>query len=864
MQHTTDPVEQDTSGPPKRTWPGRLLPLVALLERVPWRIVGAVVGLLLFATALVVLQRVLRDVRYDDVRNALQSVGMKQLLYSLLATCFSYVALTGYDLFGLRHIGRKEVPYRTAALSAFTGYALSYTIGFQVFVAAAVRYRTYAEVGLSAVEVAGLTLVSGLTFWLGIGLVLGLGLSIKADDLAFLDTFGPSLNRFVGIALLLGIAIYLGWLFGKHRTVNTFGLRLPLPGFLSTLAQLGIGVADIIGASTALYVLLPETPGLTYTVFVAIFIVALCLGMASHAPGGAGVIEATMLLALPSVGPDRLIAALLIWRIVYYLLPFTLALLLLAALEFTRRRGLLARTGIAVAATLRPVAPVVIGVAVFVAGAAALILNLLPPGAARIRLVQAYLPLPVYETADVALSIVGISLMILSRAFLRRLAKAYRITRILLVAGIVAALLEALAWEIALIFAVALWLLHVNRRAFFRQDKLSAAPLTAPWVGAVVTVLLGSIWLGALIHTPAGSPWTHLWHFDWGDESARFYRAALATMVAGLVLLLVAMIRPRLERTFPTEVVAIVADSPRAVVSRALDGGHSFLLSSARDAFILYDVSGRSWIALGDPVGAWSRSSELSWSFRDLADRNGGWPVFFDADPTRVQTFLDLGLAPLNYGDAASIVLSSYEPTLRAEVESGLSTRIVTPGRLPAMTAKLRAIDPTWPSYVGTFTLVVASRDGEPVAFGRLLRGARRAEMALDAVRLADGEGPETLRALLEAAIAQAKREGYERFDLGTAPQAPHAEQPNAPSLGRDTLGLFRYGEIFEEPADLRAFKQAFDPAWTPRFLACPGGLALPQILLDVAAVCAERPYRSDSPRFGPNFAGFRPAKETL
>lgn len=866
MGKTTEPGDDDgAAAPAVPAWPGRLAPFIAFLERVPWRIVGAVVGLLLFGSALVILQKVLREVRYNDVRDAVQSVGMRQILFSLGATAFSYVALTGYDLFGLRHIGRREVPYRTAALSAFTGYALSYTIGFQVFVAAAVRYRTYAEAGLSAVEVAGLTLVSGLTFWLGIIFVLGLGLSIKGNELAFLDMIGPSLNRTVGIVCLLGIGIYLGWLFGRHRTVNALGLRLPLPGFTSTLAQLGIGVADIMGASAALYVLLPAAPDLTFAVFSAIFIVALCLGMASHAPGGAGVIEATLLLALPEIGADRLIAALLLWRLIYYLLPFTLAILLLAVLEFRRRRGLLARTGIAVAATLRPIAPVVAGIATFAAGAAALMLNMVPAGPVRLRLVQQVLPLPIFEAANILIGIVGISLMILSRAFLRRIARAYRITRILLLVGIAASLANAIDWPTALVFAVVLWLLRVNRRAFFRRDRLSTAPLTAPWVAGIVTVLLASIWLGALIHAPEGWPPDRIRQFVWEDQTARFHRGALGAVIVGAVLLLAAMLRPRRERTFPTEVVAMIADDPRADVSRALEGGHEFLLSEARDAFILYDVSGRSWIALGDPVGAAGRGSELSWSFRDLADRNGGWPVFFDAAPRRVPTFLELGLAPLNYGEDASLDLATLDAAAlesRGDDGQGLSTRVVSPPRLPAIAGELRAIDPQWPSYAGSFSLVVLSRRGVPVAFGRLLRGAGKTEMALDGVRIGDIGPLAALRALLDAAILQARREGYARFDLGTAPADGRLLDPNAPGLDRRALGLFRYGELFEEPADLRAFKQSYAPAWTPRFLACPAGLALAQVLFEIASVCVERPHRAALPRFGPNSAGIGAAQE--
>ena len=848
-----------TARPP---WTGRVL---AAAERVPWRIVGSLVGLLLFGTALVVLQRLLGDVSYSDVGRAIGDVGWTQLGLSLLLTIFSYLALTGYDFFALRHIGRHEVPYRLAALASFTGYALSYTIGFQVFVAAAVRYRAYAVAGLSAAEVAALTLVSGLTFWLGIVFVLGLGLLIEAEQLTFLDQLGPNINRALGAALLAGIAVYLAWLYGKRRAVMAAGFRLPLPGFRSTFAQLGIGLADILGAAGALYVLLPAGTGIEFPTFAAIFIVAMALGMLSHAPGGAGVIEATLLVALPSVGADRLLAALLLWRLVYYLLPFGLALGLLASVEFARRRGLLARLGIVLAATLRPVAPVVLGVAVFVAGGTLLILNTLPSSETRLDLLQAFVPLAVVEAADLTASVVGMLLLLIARGLFRRLAVAYRAARILLPLGIAAALLKGLDWESALPLLFVFVLLVVNRRAFYRRERLWRDPVPSPWFAAVLTVFAGSIWIGFFAYAHVEQPGSLWTEFAWNGEAPRFLRASLAAGTAALLLGLMRLRWPG-DAGAPMlrerEIAALVARDGGAEAARALLPHRRFLIADARDACIVYGVRGRSFVALGDPIGAPDRDAELVWAFRDLAERHGGWPVVYEASEERLPLYTELGLSAVKIAEEARIDLPDFAPALAAELAEApqrarIETAIIRAADLPPMLPRLAEVFDAWAAaerrdksllvpefdgdYIARFDAVIARQRGRLVAFGSLVAGSRSEDMAMFPVHVRPEGRKAVMRALLLGGIEHARRRGCRWFDLGTAPlPAVPADSP-LPSLSPSRVRAFRYGGFFEEAEDLRRFKQRFRPVWRPRYLVCPGGIALPQILHEAALLAEGR-----------------------
>jgi uncharacterized membrane protein YbhN (UPF0104 family) len=97
--------------------------------------------------------------------------------------------------------------------------------------------------------------------------------------------------------------------------------------------QICLGLIDLCSAAGVLYVLLPEPRHLDFLTFAATYVFGCVLGIASHAPGGIGVFEATMLKFVPAPSQEALLASLLLFRIIYYIIPFILALALLGATE---------------------------------------------------------------------------------------------------------------------------------------------------------------------------------------------------------------------------------------------------------------------------------------------------------------------------------------------------------------------------------------------------------------------------------------------------------------------------------------------------------------------------------------------------
>jgi uncharacterized membrane protein YbhN (UPF0104 family) len=299
-------------------------------------VLGAIASLALFAVAAYILARVLSHLSYADVVKAVKATSGTQILGALFFTVLSYLALTGYDFAALRQI-RRRAPYRVVALASFASYAISFNLGFPIITGAAVRYWIYSRVQMTALQVANITVITGVTFWLGMTTVIGFTLVKAAQPLAELDYLPVAMHMALGVLILSGVAGYGAWVALEPRYIRLRGHVLELPGVGSTVAQLIVGAADLCAAAAALYMLLPQGVHLDFFAFLAVYVFACILGVVSHAPGGIGVFEATMLHALPGPSQESVLASLLLFRMVYYFLPFIVALAVLGADEGARR-----------------------------------------------------------------------------------------------------------------------------------------------------------------------------------------------------------------------------------------------------------------------------------------------------------------------------------------------------------------------------------------------------------------------------------------------------------------------------------------------------------------------------------------------
>jgi hypothetical protein len=302
--------------------------------------IGLVVSLTIIAVAVVVLYHILREIDPEELIDAIEATNWRTLLTAGVFVAAGYLTLTFYDLFALRTIGRSEVPYRVAALAGFTSYSVGHNVGASVFSGGAVRYRIYSGWGLSVIEVTKICFVAGLTFWLGNATVLGLGI-LKAPQAArALDQLPLWTNRLLAIIILALLAAYVAWVWVKPRVIGREGWQVTLPGGPLTLLQIAIGIVDLACCAAAMYMLVPDEPNLGFVTVAVIFVAATLLGFASHAPGGLGVFDAAMLVALWQFDKEDLLAGLLLFRLLYYIVPFVLSLAVLGTREILLSRGI--------------------------------------------------------------------------------------------------------------------------------------------------------------------------------------------------------------------------------------------------------------------------------------------------------------------------------------------------------------------------------------------------------------------------------------------------------------------------------------------------------------------------------------------
>jgi hypothetical protein len=305
-------------------------------KRIGWNRLGIALSVAILVIAGVVLYRMLRGLALDEVFAALRATPVHSVVLAGLCVAAAYGTLTFYDLFALRTIGKSHVPYRIAALSGFTSYSVGHNVGITVLTGGAVRYRIYSVWGLTVIDVAKICFVAGLTFWLGNATVLGLGIALEPGAASAIDQLPPWLNRIIAAAMLAMLAAYVAWVWNKPRVIGKDNWEVTLPGGPLTLVQILIGIADLGFCSLAMYLLLPAEPHSTFVPIAVIFVSATLLGFASAAPGGIGVFDVAMLVALlrEQFMREDVVAGLLLFRVLYYIVPFVIALTVLGIREF--------------------------------------------------------------------------------------------------------------------------------------------------------------------------------------------------------------------------------------------------------------------------------------------------------------------------------------------------------------------------------------------------------------------------------------------------------------------------------------------------------------------------------------------------
>jgi phosphatidylglycerol lysyltransferase len=835
--------------------------------RLRW--IGPLASLLVFGIVALVLRRELAHLHTREILEELRQTPRTHVLIALGFTTLSYWLLGFYDVLALRYLG-KPVVYSRTLLTSFIANAFGHNLGLAAFTGAAVRFRLYASAGLTAIDVATVQGFCSLTIGLALATLGGLSLTLEPTHTAAVLHLHPRWAMFAGIMMLASVGAYATWCILGRTPVEIRGWALHAPRARIGFAQITLGVADLSCSTAVLWWLLPPQSDMGYLTFVGAYAAAVTAGIISHVPGGLGVFETVIVFALPDVPASSLLGSLLVYRAVYYLAPLMVATLLFGAKELAARRGPLVRAHALASLFIAPIVPQVAGSLTFLGGFILLVSGATPSIDARLTVLRQFLPLAILELSHLAGSVIGLGLIILSRGLFRRVQAAYHISFWLLAGGIAASLLKGLDFEEATILAIVLAVLVLGRRAFYRPTSILDDQFSPIWAVSIAGVIATAIWVSFLAFRHIELSNDLWWTFAMDANAPRTLRATFLVVVLASAFLLLNLLQP----AHPEPGVAndedleearrIIANSDLTMANAALTGDKRLLFSEGEDAFVMYQVAGRSWIALGDPIGARERAEELVWRFRELSDHHGGRTVLYQASADCLALYVDLGLAALKIGEEARVPLTDFslEGAARADLRQawrraerdGATFEVVPRERIAEVLPQLRQISDAWlagksvaekrfsvgafsEDYIRNFSTVLVRSEGKISAFANLWLTNSKEELSIDLMRF----GPDAPRGAMDYMFIElmlwGRSQGYRWFNLGMAPLAGLERHPLAPAWHRVGNFVFRHGEHFYNFDGLRRYKTKFDPTWEPKYLVAPGGIALPRILIDVSVL---------------------------
>jgi uncharacterized membrane protein YbhN (UPF0104 family) len=602
----------------------------------------ALLGVVLLVAAIWAVQAEFHHLQLAEIGREIRAIPPRALVFAFAVTVLAYFVLTLYDKLGTIYAGH-PVSFRRVAFASFCAYTLSHNLGFAALSGAAVRYRLYAHWGLSPVEIAKTIAFCSLTFGLG-GMALGGAvLIVMPARLPYVGHQVPP-GVLIGFGALLwaivaGYVIVAGWIV----RLRFRGHEIELPGLRLALLQVVIASADVAVTASILWVLLPPAPHLTWPLFLGIYIASFSAGLLANLPGGLGVFDTALLFGLsPYLPASRIVAAIAVFRLFYYVIPLFLAGTLFAGNEILLRgRSLVPglHTAWAPRWSEPDFAAAAASGAVALSGVMLLGLSLFAPhpSAMTSNAISA-------QASEFVPSLIGAGLIVMALGLLRRVTLAWFFSLFLMAlgAGLIAAQGERI-WPIG-VLALSILVLAPFRTLFYRRARVISGPLDQTTGLSLLALAVCGVALAGFrknIHAPfwavvlhAGEPWG--------------LRASVAVVVALALIAAWLLLRPGHVNWRPWGIEARVrilmlgANPPERA-----DG---LVYGEAERAAIVFRRLDSVLLGIGDPVGAAYDRVSAIWRLSDLARQEGRHPAFWRVGPELLKVYNDLGLTALPLG----------------------------------------------------------------------------------------------------------------------------------------------------------------------------------------------------------------------
>ncbi len=817
------------------------------------------------------IQRTLLDVP------TLPALGIAGL--ALLAVAFTGLvdgAIGGWLKLGL--------PLRDYLRLSFVANSLANILNLSGAMGAGIRLMGLTAHKVTLPRAAALIGMQALSLPLGLSLLVVFTLATQS-----LPLDPGTVQKVVAYLVLAAAALYLPlyyFLTTRRPLMRWLPHDLGVPPLRLKLQLTTVSLLDWLFAAATLWACLYVSgahvkPGLMIGAFAG----ASVLGLASQVPGGLGVFDGLMLIALKSAGFDQpvILSGLVLFRIAYYLLPLLVGLYVGSEM-FTQNSQLVARLRARLgnhplfgllglpAVLIADLGTRLLAVLTFGAGALLLASAAMPSVIEHINDVREHLPILFVESSSWFSILTGVLLLGLARGIDGRLRVAYRVTMWLLLISAGLAVTKGLHFGEALFLLAVAVLLRTRKRVFTRRAMTLASATTLGWYAGLAICVLVFFAIGAA--QVLGDDSFDLFYFGFGEHTSRIGRGLLAAGL-GLVIYLIwqffAVRRPAL--TLPTRSELELARG----IYLAQGGGEFAHLTFMRDkhlfwaadhqAVVAYGSVRNRLVALGSPCGPDAAIDRAILEFRRFADAQDRVPVFYEVLEPDLSHYHDHGFDLFKLGELATVELEEFslagkrwEDLRQAVNRAGkeqLTFEIVAWPFDSVVLAEVKRVSDTWLAYKGSAEkgfslgrfdpiylewspLALVRRAGELIAFANIVPPyGPNGTASVDLMRHVGDAPRSTMDYLFANVMLWAQAQGHRTFSLGMAPLSRVGDNQYARVNERLASLAFRYGNSLYNYQGVRRYKDKFKPQWTGSYLAYPRGVWVPGLLIDIAALVA-------------------------
>ncbi len=832
------------------------------------RLVSYLLPVAIFCLALWTLDKQVHHLQSMYIVKHISNTPLKHIELAFFLTFLSYFALTGYDYLAFRHINY-SLPYKQTAKASFISTSISYSIGFNILTGSSLRYRLYSKYGLELSPIWEIIVFCISTFWIGFCFVGGLLFTFYPVKISNYAPEIPIQLNVVGILLLLFVAVYFVFSFKKQTLkIKKYKIRIPEPKI--AFLQLALSSVDYLLSGSIIYFLLPSNPQLTLLHVLVFFALAQIIGLISTVPGGLGVFETLMLFMLdPYFSVVDIVRPLLLFRAIYYFVPFLIGFLALIFYEYEEREELLKKVGKATYLNISELAPQIFSVLTFLGGISLLFSGALPSNPRYLHDLTYFVPLPIIEVSRFFGSIMGVLLLILSNGLWKRIDGAYIISLGVLFMGGIFALLKDFDYAEALILFAIFFFLLPCRKYFYRKSSLMHQSFSIKNIIAITLVFVSFVWLGFFSYRNVEYSNELWWQFGINSQASSFLRATVGVSFMLLIFGTAKMLSPfsNIQRPGKEEIElakTILNQSPETSGNLVFTGDKYLLFDDDKKAFLMYGISGKTWVAMGDIVGASAQAKELIWDFYEMSRLNQGWTAFYEVSEKYIPVYLDLGLTLIKIGEEAKVPLETFtlegsankdfRYTVRNVEKKGYRFEIVSPEEVIELMPELKRISDAWlelkagkekrfsigsfdKKYLSNFPVALVRNEAEIVAFANIWTTEEKEELSVDLMRHSPAAPDRTMEYLFVKLMLWGKEQGYKRFSLGMAPLSGLENRQFAPLWNKIGSLIFTHGEHFYNYKGLRDFKEKFNPVWSPKYVALPKGFKQGVALKDISTL---------------------------